>query len=512
MIERKIIIYLITSTDFLRQIRNIWDVSYLESPTAKRLASWVWEYFEKFDKAPGRNIESIFYEKVASSKISKEITNEIEEEILPGLSEEYEQESFNLDYAIAQSKKHFRERRLILYCDTLQALIASSQIEEAEKNACDFKPIPDASDTDIDLSSNAVLEKIEKAFEAQADPLLKWPKQLGKFWNDQFVRGAFIAFMASEKRGKTFLMIEIALRACKKYKVAFFQAGDMSEGQQLMRIAINLTGKSNKEKYCVASHEPLRDCIHNQRNTCRKKERECDFGVFDNMTEEMIREEVTKDALVDALKENPDYKPCYNCEEYEDAHWGVPWIKETPAISPLKKEEAKDVYSEFFIKHKRKFRLSTHANGSLSVKQIKAILGIWEKEDGFAPDFIIIDYADLLVCDARVEFRHQQNQIWKDLRGLNQEKNCILITATQADSKSYDQHRLKLSNFSEDKRKYGHVTAMYGLNQDPKDREKKIGLMRINKLILREDEFSSADEIVVLQNLKRGRPIIGSYL
>ena len=68
-----------------------------------------------------------------------------------------------------------------------------------------------------------------------------------------------------------------------------------------------------------------------------------------------------------------------------------------------------------------------------------------------------------------------------------------------------------MKNFSEDKRKYAHVTAMYGLNQDPQDREKKIGLMRINEIVVREGDFSNTKEVTVIQNLARGRPFLGSY-
>ena len=46
-----------------------------------------------------------------------------------------------------------------------------------------------------------------------------------------------------------------------------------------------------------------------------------------------------------------------------------------------------------------------------------------------------------------------------------------------------------LHNFTEDKRKYGHVTGMLALNQTPT--EKDIQGMRLNWLLLREAPFSS---------------------
>jgi hypothetical protein len=53
---------------------------------------------------------------------------------------------------------------------------------------------------------------------------------------------------------------------------------------------------------------------------------------------------------------------------------------------------------------------------------------------------------------------------------------------------------------------------MYGLNQDPLGREKKIGIMRINEMVKREGDFNNKNVIHVLQNLRRGQPFIGCYL
>jgi len=97
------------------------------------------------------------------------------------------------------------------------------------------------------------------------------------------------------------------------------------------------------------------------------------------------------------------------------------------------------------------------------------------------------------------------------LRGLSQERHVLVVTATQADSESYERKRLTMSNFSEDKRKLSHVTAMYGLNQDPQGREKKLGILRINEIVVREGEFSNDREVWVLQDLAAGRPFLESF-
>jgi hypothetical protein len=511
MIERKIIIGLIVSTDYMKSIRSFWDTTLLESATARQLASWCWEYFERYSKAPVRDIEGIFYTKVKDSNIPEETITDIES-ILNGLSDEYEKGDINLVYLIDETKLHFTRRRLELHVSNIKAYLVSNDLKTAEQEACNYKPVPNSSENDIDLSSEVALQHVEDAFRISNQNLVAYPGVLGKFWNDQFVRGGLVAFLAPEKRGKTFQLIDIAMRACKQNRrVAFFQAGDLTEATLIKRICIYLAWKSDKEKYCRSHFQPVRDCIKNQLNECNHEDRVCKFGIFEGMTESELKD-VTLPVLIESYKNNPEYLPCHHCEDYATKRYGTPWIKEIPQATPLSMKESKNIVKNFFMTNERRFKVSTHPNNTLSLTQIRAKLDIWEKEDEFVPDVIIIDYADLLATDKRMEFRHQQNEIWKGLRRLSQEKGQpLVVTATQADAASYEKGRLRLSNFSEDKRKYGHVTAFFGLNQDPKGREKAIGIMRINELILREDEFDMSREITILQNLRRGRPCLASY-
>jgi hypothetical protein len=148
----------------------------------------------------------------------------------------------------------------------------------------------------------------------------------------------------------------------------------------------------------------------------------------------------------------------------------------------------------------------------LTITQIKAILSTWEKTEAWVPDIIVIDYADLLTTEREMDERPKQNKIWMGLRRLSQENGQpLVVTATQADADSYDKFRLKMNNFSEDKRKFSHSTAFLGLNQDPNGREKRIGLMRLNIIALREGDYNIQDEVTILMNLRRGRSFLSSY-
>ena len=506
-IERRIAIGLITSTEFLQQIYSVWDTSLLESQMARRISTWCIEYFDTYNKAPNKDIEGIFLQHLKAETIPEEVAEEIEQDILPSLSDQYEEEQFNLSYLLDQTRDYLKERYLLQFSEQIEGFIRDGELTEAEKLACDYKPIGAGAGTDVDLSTDVALDRVQKAFEELAKPIITYPKALGEFWNIQLRRGAFVALMASEKRGKSYWLLNLGIKAARqKARVAFFQAGDMTEDEQLVRLCVHLTHTSNIKKYCSTHFRVVRDCLHNQLDNCDREDRDCDFGIFPDKSEDEIRK-VTLKELRTTSRSNKDYVPCSSCEAFK----GVPWIKRIKRKDPLKVSDAKKKIEEFFIKNKRRFKLSTHANGTLSIKEIKALLDIWEKEDDFIPDVIIVDYADLLVAETRVEFRHQQNEIWKGLRNLSQERHSLVITATQADAASYEKDRLTLSNFSEDKRKYAHVTAMYGLNQDRYGREKALGLMRINEIVIREGDFSSNKEVTIIQDLRQGQPFLGSY-
>lgn len=521
MIERRIIIGLITNTEYLRKVRTLINPQLISSPTARMLVNWALRYYDQYKQAPENHIEDIFYKRLQEG-LSKDIAEEIEEEILPGLSEDYTQnEGTDIEYLINETVAYLKKQKLLTLSEQIEATIENGigdldkRIEDAEQLAKSFKTVEKETDNTLDLSKPESNERIRQAFEKLAEPIVNFPKQLGQFWNHAFVPGGFIAFLAPEKRGKTFLLLEIAMRALRQGKsVAMFQAGDMNEGDQLKRIAMYLTKKNTLEKYCKEHFEATRDCIRNQFNTCDREERECDFGIFEDKHKPDYHKFKLQD-FINKYQDNEDYRPCYNCEQYDKYKLGAPWVKLVKAVPPLTVDEAEEAIIKFFQKNKRRFKLATYPNGTLSFAEAERVLDTWEEEDGFVADILLFDYIDIMITNNKQEFRHQENQKWKEARKLSQTERRgvkpLLCAPTQSDSDSYKRDRLSLSNFSEDKRKYGHVTAFYGLNQDRRGVEKSLGLLRINELIMREGEFSDTNEVTLIQNLKQGRPLKGSY-
>lgn len=508
MIERKIITGCITSTDFLKEIRGEWNPLYIESRVGRIISDWCWEYFNEYGKAPMQEIETIYISKLKRG-IDKELAEEIEEDILPTLSEEYEKER-NSKHLVDKTRDFFIQRQIQIHTDALTVLLNKGRTDDAKSEVEKFKLQEKVEVQGLDLSSLESIEKVKQAFDEVYQNVIKFQGAFGDFINDDMVRGSLIGIQAPEKRGKTFLLLEIMMTAyLQKRKVAFFQAGDMTEAQQIIRIGIYLTKRSNKEKYCGVRYLPTQDCIHNQKDTCNRKIRECQTGLFGE--EVNTREDITREDLIEAYENNADYKPCYNCVEWTKNKWGTPFVQKIDIKKPLTKGAAVKAWERFFIKAGRTIKLVSFANGTLTPKLIEKTLDDWKSKEAFEPDVVLVDYADIVESDLKGEFRHQENDKWKKFRGLSQKTNALWIIPTQAKADSYKKNTMDMTDYSEDKRKFAHVTAMYGLNQDKDGREKEIGIMRLNRIVLREGEFSTSQCVHILQHLAIGRPYLGSY-
>lgn len=514
-IERDVVIGLITSTKYLRKIRSAWDSSMLDSSMAKLLSEWCIDYFDRYGVAPYKDIRSIYEENLKRGRVRKEIGEAIETMILPSLNEEYVKTGINVDPLVHRTKNYFREQRIRTHIQDTQTQLDKGQVERAEKMALSYKPVADERSNELDLRSPELAKRLESAFSKSTESVLQYPGALGQMWNEYLIRGGLFGITASDKVGKTSMLLDMAIRGMAQGQgVAFFQAGDMTEEQQLMRFAIYLAKRSNKERYTGNLIEPVQDCMWNQLDLCDKEVRECDHGVFRSVKDDYKDYRAWKDNknnLLDTYHKYPEYKPCHNCVEWHEKPWGVSWVKKVNVDRVLEYDEAMQIIDRFLEENRGMFKLVTYDNGSLSVPIIENRLDIWEQEEQFYPTIIIVDYAELLYSDKYTEYRHKQNDIWASLRSLSQSKDGLVIVPTQANATAYNSKLLQLDNFSEDKRKHAHVTYMCGLNRDPEGREKELGLMRVNDLVAREGWYSNKRQVTVLQNLRRGRPFIGSF-
>jgi hypothetical protein len=506
--ERQAVTGMIIDIQFLRQIRPITKLEYFKAPFAKTVAQWCLDYWDQYEEAPGRQIEELYHAKERAGELDDDQVDIIGQ-FLESLSEEYERgEKRSTEYVARTTETYFRRRALEILKEDINNALANRDVDQAELTLAQYRTPARENGQHINPFTNE--EAIQEAFTQSNEPLFRLPGALGEALNDLFVRDGFLAIMAPEKRGKSWIMMYLSKRAAMaRVNVAWFAVGDMTKPQMTVRYHIMHTHRSHRKKYCGDILVPVVDCVRNQDGSCDLVEREGEGDLVKTAGRD------SKHTVFQEYKERPDWTPCAYCARdrvLKNKFVGACWHRERKAVEPLDWRDAVKAGKEFADKvmRERQFYLDCYPNSSINVQGIDNALALWEAKDGFVPDVILIDYADILAPeDGRKDFRHQQNETWKALRKLSQTRNCLVVTATQADAASYSQKMINESNFSEDKRKYSHVTGVITLNQEAA--EKKKGVMRIGTMFLREDDFDTTRAVTVLQSLATGQPVLGSY-
>lgn len=446
--ERRILTGMIVDPAVCGRLAARWDPDGMfRNKWANLVGGWCVQFHQEYDAPPAASIESIF--EAWASKAADEDTVKLVDRFIVGLSGEYEAAAgdVNPDYIVDLAGKHFNRVRLEKLAEEIQGDIEIGQPDEAAKRVAQWSQVEVGGGHGIDLLTD--MDAIREAFEMKAEPIITYPGDLGKFYGDDLERDSFVGFMGATGRGKTWWLLDVAWRALlQRRKVAFFEVGDMSQAQILRRFMVR------------ASRHPLRARTVRYPTSLEVDGNEpiVEFGekVFD-----------------------------------EDLEWRTAW----KAIQ--KRAKAAGL-----------FKLSVHPNSSINVAGVESILMMWERQ-GWVPDVIVIDYADILAPPAgTVDSRDQINATWKQLRSLSQSLHCCVITATQSDAASYAANTMSRSNFSEDRRKLDHVTGMIGINMT--EEEKEQGVCRLNWIKRREEEYTENRCVFVAGTFALGAPAMKS--
>lgn len=495
-LEKRFIIGLIVNDRFIRESRQIYKSEYISSQPVNTIAQWCYKYYEDYEQAPKQHINDLFDAK--ESKLDESLSGFIET-LLQQLEDEWEHaDKFNVDFLLNEVETYFKSKSLLALSASIRECVSTGNIIEAEALQSQYNMVQLVKGGGIDpFSDETAIE--EALIESDAEPLFKIPGALGEIMNPQFVRAGFIALIGPEKRGKSFWIDELAIRAYRnRCNVVLFECGDMTKNQRIARIHSYLAKKPLAKFY--RSDKPIKipipDCLKNQDNSCNEKERTGSIGCLDKNGNFM--------SIGDA--ETAGYMPCNKCKLIQGTLW---WKFED--VKPLSIQEAIENGKKFMGRARgRRFKLSVHENSSLNVKKADAQLEVWKNTEGFVADVILFDYAGIMAPeDSRKEHRNQVNDTWKAMRALSQKWQACVVTVDQTDADSYDKENIGLRNFSEDKRKYGHVTAMYSLNQT--DIERKQGIMRVGELVVRQGATDATRKVYVLECRQVGRINLGSY-
>jgi len=447
--ERRILTAFICSTDYIKQVNEWLKESYLDGAGSRRILRWCRDYFQKYGEAPSAHMMDRYIAAVRDNELDDD-EKEYLEKLLTSLSGEWEKKKeFNVQFYVDETEKFCHRKHLEQDIATMQAYLEQGRLKDADSVMRGYAPVakkmkqnPNVFEDDDLWMRVFDYEKPRSVFEL--------PGAWGKMMNRQFYRGSLIGLLATAKRGKSYMLMEIAMRASRYgAKVAVFEAGDMTREQRTGRIG----------KY--VAHRPFE--IDKGANEIIKVAYPVDFeGNFES------REFKNLD-LAGALEAKND--------------WQRRFGRHAPLLT--------DYYS----------------TRTLTFSEIERKLAEWKEDYDFVPDVLAIDYIDIMASEnTRLEHRLQEAAKWEQARRLSQELNCCLITVTQSDAAGFGADKLTAKNFSETVTKNQHVTAMYALNQSEEEKKKKI--LRISPLLIRDG--SEPPDVLLLQCLEIGRPYIDS--
>lgn len=500
-IVRSVLCAMITDDDFLSSIVQKKDqMTFLfANELSETLFRWCEKFYNEYGTAPKAHIRELYDEHVRTKKGNK-TTLELIEKLLLDIDSNVT-EDFNSKFLLSEAEKLGKITDLKALQLELEEAVDKADLKRAEELLREMELCKTNDEVPL-IRPFHDKEAVEKVFAKSYEPLFHMGGAFGDLVDMALCRDNLLAIIGPEKRGKSWILMEFVMKALMaRCNVAVFQVGDMTDSQYLKRIYTWMAQKpmkihdNNRERTV-----PVLDCLLSQR---------CECILNDGADNKHIVVDLDTNKHVE--KPHPEYKPCIKCAMKGRRFPGSVWKKIVKEKSEMTQEDVNKWRKIFQWRTKgRDFRMCTYPNSTINVTQISRILKQWKKE-GYVPDVVVIDYADILAPeDPKKQPRDQQDDRWKALRRLSQEFNLLCITATQANRDSYTTEDVGNENVSDDKRKLSHSTGVLGLHQTPE--EKVMGILRIGWLMLRDEFYDPGRQAVLLQDLAIGKAHTDSYM
>ncbi len=117
--------------------------------------------------------------------------------------------------------------------------------------------------------------------------------------------------------------------------------------------------------------------------------------------------------------------------------------------------------------------------GLVNMREIESYLHHLEM-NGIYADVLINDYADIMApLDTRKELRHQLNETYIYHKRLADERNMLVITASQVPNSAVRSPHISIKDFAEDRRKAGNVDMALAICQTEEQEEDNIAVIMV---------------------------------
>jgi hypothetical protein len=456
----------------------------------RKIFNWCYEYFETQTKAPKKNIQSIF--DIKSQSLKDEEADAIQD-ILVDLSEKYEDASPNYEYLLEITNKYIFLQEATIKANNILAYVQKDDPDgiAREMLALDEATKRSLEEHIVDLGDVDKLEELHKKKSSDNKEFFKMPGDLGKVIGNM-KRSDVVSLFAETKVGKTWMLTNF-FKICVQsgLRTVYFSIEMTQEEitERVMQAFFPLSTNDGEDTF------PEFDCLKNQTGDC-----------IDRTSKVVVSE---GEEFID----DPNHVVCQKCmrtcpERYEQVIYHSRIKREKLDLFGIQKGfRKKNGNPSAISKMMGKYgRIITKDKYNMSfwdvihfVKHLRA--------QGFIPDVIIIDYADILDFESKnIEWRKEDDR-WKLLPKLYSFTKSLLITATQA--KSSDGEFMSSENQRGYKGKSMHVNKMIGISQTPE--QKRDGIIQVNVTESREGKFYIDRTCHVLQDLSSGQAHLDSY-
>ena len=489
--EKQILVNLILNNEYCRRVLPALEDEYFRSKSAGTILGWIRSYYDSFKTAPKHHIKDIF--ETEAQGLGQDECDQIES-VLTHIDQVADTENQNVDYLVDAAYKYCKSRLLELQVAAAQKHLSEGNFDLAEEALSKRFEINIKTETAVSWSDTTLIKDTIEYMVRKEDPdtaFFRFPGRMGEFFGT-LERAWFVAFIAPSKRGKTIYMAETIIAAIQQRKNIVFFSLEMPTKQVFARVLKCVVGnRPGEEDYVVEN--PIFDCEKNQDGTCDKPNRK-GFGSL----------------LIDGEKltydESPGWEVCTECRGTPDFYpisWKIPAKKEKlNEAAYFKKANA---FMRLYGKHCRTiFYPSKTATVSDMLNDLHAL----EHNENFIADIIVIDYADLIKPPRGGEKRHTLDDIWEELRSLEQSKNVLLVTASQTNRGAVDAKYIREQDIAEDYTKIAKLDLGIGLCQTEEMKDQ--GLMNLNKVVYRHGEFIQSHTCTVLQELSNMQAILDS--
>lgn len=349
----------------------------------------------------------------------------------------------NVKYAEEVAAGFFQRRSLDRLSENLKSKAGSGNIDAAQRLIAEYVKPELIHSKSISLLTG--ITQIQHAFQNEDEELFGLRGGMNRLVGGPLCRGELVAFLAPPKSGKTWWMIDTAIVALTRGCKVLFVSLEMTEDQMVRRFWQSLSGCSRWGEQAPGSAFQ-------------------DSGERSNL---------------------------------------VQGERSTNRVD-LSPEAIRSVQDKYLALTEDNLKVRCYPTKSLTLQKLQSELKVLEVFEQFVPDVIVIDYADIMALPPGKEKRHQLDDLWAGLKGISNERNILVVTASQTGRETVGGRRdADESNIAEAVSKVNHVNRMITINRSKRD--KQLGIYRMACQTMR-DGKECFDQLVVCSCLEIGRP------